>query len=346
MLRDRDYRGRGRGDNVPGSFTETFSDVERFRNTIRPADTEFLVTGRGAFSATVTKVDLINLGLQRLTENLARTWRIAIDSPRIAVIFAAEPGAQATYRGAEFAEDCIGFVAKGTDVWHRSSGASSWAGYSLPDDLIVQHSVALFGRDLTPPRNRISAQLPSATMARLRRLHAAVIQLGSTAPEIISNIDAAKGLEASLIETFFDCLSSDELDEDQSARRQHFAILRKLHDLAQENPEEPLYISDVCRILRVPKRTLQYSCNEQLGMSPKKYLTLRRLHLVHQALQRGSEGGHSVSDIAMRFGFWELGRFAIVYRTIYGETPSATLRARQRLLGPALPRRAPRAKSV
>jgi AraC-like DNA-binding protein len=34
----------------------------------------------------------------------------------------------------------------------------------------------------------------------------------------------------------------------------------------------------------------------------------------------------TVSEIAMRFGFSELGRFSVEYRKVFGQSPSATLR--------------------
>lgn len=52
---------------------------------------------------------------------------------------------------------------------------------------------------------------------------------------------------------------------------------------------------------------------------------LRRMHLARRALRRAA-GGETVTDVATRYGFWQLGRFAVEYRALFGETPSATLR--------------------
>jgi AraC-like DNA-binding protein len=60
-------------------------------------------------------------------------------------------------------------------------------------------------------------------------------------------------------------------------------------------------------------------------MSPNQYIRLRRLNLVHVALQDADPATENVAKTARRYGFSELGRFAAVYRSVFGENPSTTL---------------------
>ena len=61
-------------------------------------------------------------------------------------------------------------------------------------------------------------------------------------------------------------------------------------------------------------------------MSAMRYARMRRLDTVREALKQSDPRRASVTDIAMRFGFWELDRFAAAYRQRFGEPPSSTLR--------------------
>ena len=93
----------------------------------------------------------------------------------------------------------------------------------------------------------------------------------------------------------------------------------------EENPEQPLSIPDICNTIRVSDRTLRLCCQEHLGMSPKRYLLLRRMQAVRRALRASNRGETTVTKVATRYGFWQLGRFAVEYKARFGEAPFVTL---------------------
>ena len=61
-------------------------------------------------------------------------------------------------------------------------------------------------------------------------------------------------------------------------------------------------------------------------MGPVRYLWLRRMHLARRSLLRADAGTVNVTTVATEYGFWELGRFSVEYRALFGESPSAALR--------------------
>ena len=61
-------------------------------------------------------------------------------------------------------------------------------------------------------------------------------------------------------------------------------------------------------------------------MGPIHYLWLRRMHLARRALAAATSDGLTVTGVAADYGFGELGRFAVEYRTLFGESPSLTLK--------------------
>jgi AraC-like DNA-binding protein len=196
---------------------------------------------------------------------------------------------------------------------------------SLPVEEMASIGAAMIGCDLTPPRDALLITPPSPVVARLQRLHAAAGRLAEEAPEIIANLDAAHGLEQALIEAMISCLAEGAVRGDSLAQRQHEIVMRRFRRVLEENPDQPLYIPEICTAIGVSDRTLRACCQEHLGMAPKRYLLMRRMHLTRRALRKSTPEATTVTEIATRFGFWQFGRFAGEYRTLFGELPSATL---------------------
>jgi AraC-like DNA-binding protein len=92
------------------------------------------------------------------------------------------------------------------------------------------------------------------------------------------------------------------------------------------NCDRPVYLAEICAATGASERTLRVCCEEHVGMGPIRYLWLRRMHLARRALILADPAKTTVTQIAVDHGFWELGRFAVSYRALFGESPSASLR--------------------
>ncbi|MFJ5875385.1 MULTISPECIES: AraC family transcriptional regulator [unclassified Streptomyces] len=91
-----------------------------------------------------------------------------------------------------------------------------------------------------------------------------------------------------------------------------------------EHPAAVLDTADLAAMAGVGARALQLGFQEVVGMSPTAYLRGVRLDRAHGELSSGSGG--SVTEVAARWGFFHLGRFAHQYRERFGVLPSETAR--------------------
>lgn len=91
------------------------------------------------------------------------------------------------------------------------------------------------------------------------------------------------------------------------------------------NATQQITIADLVSVSRVSARTLFENFKRFRGVTPMHYLRRHRLTQARAELLRAREGT-SVTEIAVRWNFDQLGRFASYYRSVYGETPSQTLR--------------------
>jgi AraC-like DNA-binding protein len=137
---------------------------------------------------------------------------------------------------------------------------------------------------------------------------------------------ALRQLEFDLIEPFLWSVVFDARTPHERDSRPASAIVRRVEDWLDGQSPEKLQLVDVCRAVHVSRRTLQRAFNETLGIGPTRYFTLKRLKAVRLELRRSDPATVTVTEIAGKYGFWELGRFARDYKQVFRERPSETLR--------------------
>jgi AraC family transcriptional regulator, ethanolamine operon transcriptional activator len=110
------------------------------------------------------------------------------------------------------------------------------------------------------------------------------------------------------------------------ARLSRRRVVERAAEFLRAHVSEPVRIAQVCEAAGVSERSLRNAFYDVCGMSPTRYVRWERLNDVRRALQSAPNLRGTVTTIATEYGFFELGRFATIYKAVFGETPSETLR--------------------
>ncbi|MCF6473571.1 AraC family transcriptional regulator [Nonomuraea sp. MG754425] len=104
-------------------------------------------------------------------------------------------------------------------------------------------------------------------------------------------------------------------------------VVNRVIDAMRASPATVFSAADLAEIAGVSIRTLQAAFQAHVDLSPMAYLRELRLERAHAELSAAEPSRTSVAEVAHRWGFAHLGRFATAYSRKYGVRPSATLRA-------------------
>lgn len=143
--------------------------------------------------------------------------------------------------------------------------------------------------------------------------------------KLIERPEVARALKQELLHAIINCLAANETDDNPKTRHHHAAVMVRFEETLRKRIDQKSNMPALCAELGAPARTLRMCCAEFLGVSPTRYLLLQRLNKARWALRRADPSKASVAEVARSHQFLELGRFAVTYRTTFGESPSATL---------------------
>jgi AraC family ethanolamine operon transcriptional activator len=141
--------------------------------------------------------------------------------------------------------------------------------------------------------------------------------------ELLKNKREREMVEAELIETFAEITVAEDARSGRNTKPKRSQALRRAIEYAN-SVNGPIPIPALAEAAGVSQRTLEYAFRETFGVTPAKYLRWSRMNRLHRAVLEGEPGSTNITTMAAKFGFSELGRLAVEYRRLFGESPSAT----------------------
>ena len=310
---------------MPGSGTRTFLEPDHYEASLRQTQIEIVIALSSKFKARLTWAELHDLEALRCEEDFPRVAYVCLAPQLSFVTFPAHSGSLPVWGGTELRPGEIVFHGWGERLHQSTPGPLVWNVIALDPVQLEQYGRALSGKPFSLPSEGKILRPSPRDMARLRRLHAQVCRLAETKPKLLAHTEVARAIEQGLIQTLVACLTTASVQADGRPKRRHARIMVRFEEVLAEHLNEPLNTTELCELIGVTERTLRSCCAEFLGVSPVRYVLLRRLSRARVALRDAAPDGANLLELVRGFGLTELGRFETAYRAAFSETPLTTL---------------------
>jgi AraC-like DNA-binding protein len=280
---------------------------------------------QGLFKGSVSSIDLDDVRLEIVhSDPVLLLGEAAVD--RSGFILMLDGLGETKWNGASIGSSQVALFGNGCPIAIASRAAFNCAIVSFNDSEDVNVC--------SPRRRRPWQDQPDPVMHVDERAHAQLTTFAYAAEQMsLSDTGIPGGADAFRAQcaSFQDELRNlfAPLPNDVALRRRRppsrVQIVRRADDYLQANPARPIYTDELCAALGVSASCLHGAFEATFGLSPHRFLKLRRMTMVRVMLLSGSDPWHSVKSAALSHGFWHLGQFAHDYRALFGESPSETL---------------------
>jgi AraC-like DNA-binding protein len=198
----------------------------------------------------------------------------------------------------------------------------------VPTDMLTSYLGEEAAADLLPKGRSLTSQPQS--IRQLGSLVVNIVTLLRSNSRYCSNGLLLGALQSQLLAAVTELLAcSDNEGKLVTARRRYVTCRRALR--IAETLRQPIRVDELAAAVGISRRGLELGFREAFDISPQRYLRRVRMNGLHRDLRRAMPGRETVSEAAWRWGFEELGRTAVDYRQLFGESPSTTLARDARL---------------
>jgi AraC-like DNA-binding protein len=214
----------------------------------------------------------------------------------------------------------------GSEHQARTDAAMSWVSFRVADLGGLAAALAP-GLELGPGSALRRVEDPAEALATVWRILQDLRRLADSGADPLPGAAAGASLREELGTALIRALAADRSPRRRESLPACSALVRRTEELLRAGAYQPVQVSELCAALGVGEVRLREAFQRVYGLSPARYLRLRRLNLVRRALQATRPDELTVSDAAAGQGFFQLGRFAGEFRALFGELPSQSRRA-------------------
>ncbi|MDP3851460.1 MAG: helix-turn-helix domain-containing protein [Luteolibacter sp.] len=312
---------------LPQAVNLSFSDCDSFKDVLKHEDAEITQIRAGRFFNTMSLVPLERMVFRYGTKTTPWIACGTAVPGHVSMLVDLNYQIFPTINGIrQDSGPLVQLYGGGSEHCSMTTESGEYALVPIPNQ-IVENALRDLGIDHMPVDSGCFTALrpESETFRMLLDTIDSLRTSARSSPEMFLSGEVRRTAERELITRLALVIGPAAPPHELKHRNERMRVFRRAQSFLHEKSHAPVYLAELCAATGVPERTLRDIFQSILGVSPLRYLQLRRMRQVRQALQQADRLDHSVKQIALASGFWELGRFAVEYRHLFGESPSETL---------------------
>ena len=244
------------------------------------------------------------------------------------IVSDADCKAPVKWNGVPFGADCLAIVQPGID--HEFMVPAGW--FDIQIDIkteVLEREIGLIRENClssSEPYPQIVQLAPNGA-ARLRRLLGIVLAHPESGVAVPKLSQLWFNIKLAIFDELCDQVSAQLAPSNPKRRAngaRHSALIQQTREHICRADLSDYSVASVCNELETDRQTLLRAFRNILGTTPSSYLMSYRLHSARKKIQKGDST--SILQIATDLGFCSGSEFAMHYRKLFGELPSATNR--------------------
>jgi AraC-like DNA-binding protein len=316
-------RSQAAGDAVPSWQREGLLDYASVRPHLPVLEESITPVGPSSFAVDVAiaSTDAVSLVRAQIT---ARSVGVTVLDPAYTgFLIPLRTTGECHVNGEAVTPSAIYMPGSEGELYVRSAGRDV-IGVAVLRDRLIETIAALRGvdpDDVTLDDRKL--ELAPATVSKLHARLAAILaeSVGDALPrhpqQFVNEVLGA------VTDAYLYAGSDTAPTGRRNQRYRH--IVRRAEERFVEAQADPISLADLCAAAGASKSALYLAFHLICGEPPLEYFRKRRLTQARSRLLNSAPERGAVKRAALDVGLTELGRFAVEYRHLFGESPSASL---------------------
>ena len=294
---------------IPSIHHMRFFDSEFLKSVVSDSDTRHQQVTAGRFEGKIKRVILPDIIIDHGEYNLKLIAQGAFSPNTVTLMIIHRMDEIGKVCGADLIGGSLIVLPVYADAEFTIPPHTSWTAINVPKAHLAKYGLKVDTTKLFTLDKKSFFQF-SQTYSRLEKQ----LSEGKESQEVLQDM---------ILSHFIQTIES--LDNKLELRYSDgYLMALNVRDYITEHIDEPVQMYKLCQLTNKSVRTIEITFKQVFNLTVRDYHSCYRLSLVRQTLIH--DKNISVSNAALQYGYFHLGRFSNNYKKLFGELPSQTLR--------------------